>query len=447
MASMPARIIAVLLLLLVSACASRKSKEMAESQALKNEATPTRLKLEDFVTSFSTRIEQACDEISQEVDDPSIRRNTVYFKMRVVPLARRTLDLADEQAVIMDLWLYSVLVGPFAASDDGKAFFGTGAGIMLDAGTDLESSARAVARVLMTPEQFQSADEGIAAFVASHGIDDDLEPDPESQDDWSNVVTSSLGKSVSIVTKPLSALNFTSGLSDTAIAVHQAVAELDRTKTMVGYLPSDLRWQTQLLLLELEETLNLPSLIESVAKVSDSSVSLSETAKNLPQEITTILDEVDAKQANLQKTLADVDTLITSTDATAKTLGETGDSLTRTLEALNTAMITILGPPPDPDAPPPPPEDPDEKSEPFDITEYGDTAARVTETATALTAFLAEAKALGESPAAPALIEDSEAMARGIVNQVFLSGGLFVLFTAVVMLSYRLLAAKLRSRD
>ena len=35
-------------------------------------------------------------------------------------------------------------------------------------------------------------------------------------------------------------------------------------------------------------------------------------------------------------------------------------------------------------------------------------------------------------------------MARGIVNQVFLGGGLFVLFTALVMLAYKVLSAKLR---
>jgi hypothetical protein len=59
----------------------------------------------------------------------------------------------------------------------------------------------------------------------------------------------------------------------------------------------------------------------------------------------------------------------------------------------------------------------------------------LTETATSLTALLVGASALEGSSAVIALIEDTEAIARGLVSQLFIGVGLIVLLTAPVVLA------------
>ena len=113
-------------------------------------------------------------------------------------------------------------------------------------------------------------------------------------------------------------------------------------------------------------------------------------------------------------------------------------TLTGTFEGFTKVMATFE---PDPDAAPTPPG---EEGPPFDINDYGRTAEKVTETAKALNALLTEAGDLSNRKQPPALLADTEAAARAIVNHVALAAGALVLFTAVVAFGYRLAVSRLK---
>jgi hypothetical protein len=64
-----------------------------------------RLDLEDFAAHFATRIERAADRISEAKTAPTVDRDAIFLRMRVIPIARRSLRRAAENAVLMDPWL------------------------------------------------------------------------------------------------------------------------------------------------------------------------------------------------------------------------------------------------------------------------------------------------------------------------------------------------------
>lgn len=401
---------------------------IGKEDGFRSETTEARRGLIDFVQFFSNRIERASSEISRGTDDMRIKQHTVYFKLRAIPLARRALELVDDQAVMMSLWLYSEMIVRFMDTPAGKDYFGKGAPIMAEAGAQLVSTASGMARELLSPKQFEAARDGIAKFLEGRNVTWSVMAERSSHTEWSEVVTSSLDKPMDVVSASIGAITFGGGLSDTAVAVHHAAGEAERAIALIGYLPTDIRWQSELLLLELSEYLDLDSVVESAGKIGDSSASIAETARTLPRdvrvEVTALLDEVEARRTSLESTLSAVNTTLASADQAAQTL-------TGTLGALDAAMLTILGPPEERGGAS------NEDEEPFDIDDYTQTAVEVAEAAAALQALVIELKGMDGAPATSTLIERAEAMAGGIVTRLYVGAGLLVLFTALVVLAYR----------
>jgi len=426
----------LLLVAIGSGCASR-----APQSALASDANPDRIELNRFVEYFSVRLERAADEIVQKTDDPSIARNSVYWKMRAIPAAQAALLLADNQAAAIQLWVLSA--AQLETLEVGVPVgFGDCQPIAVEAAQELDAHVRRLASSLLTPEQFESAEKTVHEFVEGRIGRTGLEIPPEAARHWGSSLSSILHKPIEVIQAPLTSLNPTSGLSDTALAVQNFSDEVSRVRTEMSYMPSALRWNTQLLLMELEEKVNLAGMAAGVAQVGASAESLAATAKALPQDLraqlTTFAEELGKPQSQLQATMREANTTLETSQKTAQAVEAMGRTLTGTFEGFTKVMATFE---PDPDAAPTPPG---EEGPPFDINDYGRTAEKVTETAKALNALLSEADGLSNRQQPPALLVDMEATARAIVDRAALAAGALVLFTAVVAFGYRLAVSRLK---
>ena len=426
----------ILLVAIASGCASR-----APQSAVASDTSPDRIALNRFVEYYSVRVERAADDIAQQTRDPAIARNSVYWKMRAIPAAQAALLIADNQAAAIQLWVLSA--AQQEAFDVGNlGSFGDCQPIAQQAAKEIEERARRVASTLLTPEQVKLAEQEIHEYVEGNVGKTGLESTPEAAHTWSQSLSSILHKPLEVIQAPLSSLNPTSGLSDTALAVQNFTDEFSRARTELGYMPSALRWNTQLLLMELEERLDLSAMTAGVAQVGASADSLAATAKSLPEslraQLTTFAEELSQPQSQLQATMREANTTLETSQKTAQAVESMGSTLTGTFEAFTKVMATFE---PDPDAAPTPPA---QQGPPFDINDYGRTAEKVTETAKALSALLAEADGLSSRTQPPALLADTEAAARAIVDRAALAGGALVLFTAVVAFAYRLAVSRLK---
>ena len=426
----------ITLLALASGCATK-----APQSAVASDTTPDRIALNRFVEYFSVRVERAADDIAQQTQDPTIARNSVYWKMRAIPAAQAALLIADNQAAAIQLWVISAAqVEAFKVGI--PVGFGDGQPIAQQAAKEIDERVKRLASTLLTPEQVTLAEESVQDYVEGHIGRTGLESTPEDARTWSQSLSSILHKPVELIEAPLSSLNPTSGLSDTALAVQNFTDEFSRARTELGYLPSELRWNTQLLLMEIEQRLDLSAMTKGVAQVGVSADSLAATAKALPEslraQLTAFAEELGQPQAQLQATLREANTTLESSQKTAQAVEAMGNTLTGTFDGFTKVMATFE---PDPNAPPTPPG---EQGPPFDINDYGRTAEKVTETAKALSALLAEADGLTNRPKPPALLADTEATARAIVDRAAFAGGALVLFTAVVAFGYRLAVSRLK---
>ena len=426
----------ILLLGLASGCATKPPQS-----AVASDTNPDRIALNRFVEYFSVRVERAADDIAQQTHDPTIARGSVYWKMRVIPAAQAALLIADNQAAAIQLWVISAAqVEAFKAGI--PVSFGDGQPIALQAAKEIDERVKRLASTLLTPEQAKLAEESVQDYVEGHIGRTGLESTPEDARSWSQSLSSILHKPVELIEAPFSSLNPTSGLSDTALAVQNFTDEFSRARTELAYLPSELRWNTQLLLMEIEERLNLSAMTKGVAQIGASADSVAATAKALPESLRTQLnafaEELSQPQAQLQASLREANTTLETSQKTAQAIEAMGSTLTGTFDGFTKVMATFE---PDPNAAPTPPG---EQGPPFDINDYGRTAEKVTETAKALSTLLGQADNLTNPQQPPALLTLTEATARSIVNHAALAGGALVLFTAVVAFAYRLAVSRLK---
>lgn len=425
-----------LLVAIASGCASR-----APQSAVASETNPDRIELIRFVEYFSVRIERAADDIAQQTHDPAIARNSVYWKLRAIPAAQAALLIADNQAAAVQLW---VLSAAQKETFDVRTAIGFGdcQPIAKQAAKEIDERVRRLASALLTPEQVKSAERSVQEFVEGHIGRTGLEYTPEDARTWSQSLSSILHKPLEVIQAPLSSLNPASGLSDTALAVQNFTDEFSRARTELGYMPSELRWNTQLLMMEIEERLDLSAMTAGVAQVGASADSLAETAKALPEalrvQLTAFAEELSKPQSQLQATMREANTTIETARQTAQALETMGSTLTGMFDAFTKVMATFE---PDPSAAPTPPG---QAGPPFDINDYGRTAEKLTETAKTLSALLTEVDGLSNRKQPPTLLLDTEATARALVDRAVLAAGALVLFTALVAFAYRLAVSRLK---
>lgn len=448
----------ILSVFLVSACLS-SSKD--RQTAAVNVTTSHRLKLEDFVAHFSIRVERAADQIAKNAD-PSIQRNTILWKMLLIPMARRSLRRADDDAALMDLWLLCVRsTDAFSASGQAKSFFGDATPIALEASKELEQSIRGLAQSTLTEENFKAAAETISQHSSSDKGQARFPIEVPEKAGWDKAISGVLDKPIQMVSRPLNYVDPTAGLDQAATAAIQIAATVDRTRTDLNYMPDNLRWQLELLLMELQENVAFSSAVESWAQVGKASASLAETSSKLPgelrAELTTFIEDIESEHSKLQTTLkdlnttvagiegalVDVDKIVLATDDTAKSL-TTMAAAYSTLVGGVSSLMTQIDPPPDPSAEPAPkPVATGEQAPPFDITSYGATADKLTKTANGLTALLAELQVLTESKQSTVLLNNTEDLFSAMTNQLLLKGGALILMVGLVALGYRFAARKI----
>ena len=425
----------LLIALALTALATPGCNSAAPKSTLASTATPERILLRNFVDFFTIQVGRAADSIAQNQTDPAISRNTVYWKLRMIPMAQRALLLADDQAAALQLWLLSASQLEALGGPTGLDFMGAqGQPLAVAACQEILDDADELASTLLTPQQYAAAKPRLLEFARQHTGTAGLEMSGDDVRKWTNTMSGILEKPFHMLQAPLSSLNPVGGLSDTALAVQNFTDQFTLARMHVDYMPQELRWNAQLLLMEAAETVKVNQLVKSVTDISASATSLAETARTLPAdvraELHALVTDLDEHQADLQATLQQLDTTITDTESAARALDAMGASFTGMFDGFTKVMATFES---DPGAPPTPPE---RQGPPFDINDYGRTADKLTATAQALTALLTRADALaGAGP--PPLVTDTEAALRALIDRIFLYAAGLVVFTALTALVYR----------
>ena len=242
------------------------------------------------------------------------------------------------------------------------------------------------------------------------------------------------------------------GLDPTTVAIDQSRELAERAVAYAERMPTLVRWQTELLALQIAEQPAPQGLFADLGRTSRSIESISTTAEGLPALIDTqrqaaidqffagitdqrqaILAELDARESRIRGLLAEL-------RETMNAGGDMGKSLTGTIQSLD-AFVHYVSPPPTPGPAGPP-------GKPFNPLDYGTAASQVGSMARDLNTLLGSAGST--APALAKISANAGDDLKRVVDHAFWRGLVLILVLLVgyvlARLGYRSLELRLARR-
>jgi hypothetical protein len=234
------------------------------------------------------------------------------------------------------------------------------------------------------------------------------------------------------------------GLSPTTVAIEQSRELAERVVAYAERAPNLMRWQAELLALQVQQQPAPQELLSNTTRVSRSIESIANTAEGIPELVDAqrkaaidqlfagVAAEREAILAELESKEATLETLLGQLRETMNAGGAMGTSLTETLRTLD-AFVHYVSPPPDPNAPPAKP------GKPFDPLEFGKAATDVGAMARDLNTLLRSANET--APAIAKIGEKTGEDLKGVIDHAFRRGLILILVLLAgsipVRLAYR----------
>jgi methyl-accepting chemotaxis protein len=245
------------------------------------------------------------------------------------------LDQDDPIVAFVETWALCVRFRMYLDEGEGASLYGEGQAIAVSAAARLEAETERIGHVFLKDDVFDAASTNVKEFANTNPI----------KGTFSNVMVFATGARkgqanpfVSVLKIPITPFRAIEGVDRTASAVHRFTDTAERFSDIVRELPESTRWQLQLLLYDLEETEMTKAFLSALTQFSQSSERLSKSVEQMPkqfgEQFEKSVEQLDARQANLQKTLEQA-------EKTAGTVSETIKELNKTTETLNTAAKDI----------------------------------------------------------------------------------------------------------
>jgi hypothetical protein len=368
-----------------------------------------REKLEQFEDLFEAVVRRAGDELVQADNTRRTKRLTLIWQMRLLPMAQDAVSQENPLGGLLDVWSLCVRMRLYFTEGDGKALFGPHQQLAVQAARDCEKEIEKIAATILTSQMLAEARKRVTVVASEHPLRGEFS---------GAAVQASLQTSQddpvlqNILAIPLTPFRWLGGVDKSAQAIKGFTVVAARLTDVVQGLAADARLQTQLLLLETEDLDTVKSTVASLERVSKSSERLVATTEKLPaelgRELKGVLDNVDAKQAGLQKTVTETKELVERLDPAGKSVAGAGDAWAGTAKAIEEMVASFRRPAPGSPGAPGPTTRPAvvKETPPYDINDYRRTAEALTQTAKEMQVLIAELRGLTESDAVAKRLEE-----------------------------------------
>ena len=402
-----------------------------------------------FADSYVAAVADAADQVAGKVKTREAQVAALHWKINQATSA--FLDATGENPLInaLDLLvLASVSRMVVEAGGVGEAL-GPAPEPLLTEQKDLETMAWNLAGQFLTPDQRQELQNLILEWRKKNPDDRSvatarfrdfaLELGKISQP--GNVRPSSIFSMLYI--DPLA------GLNPTTVAIQQSRELAERTVSYAERAPTILRWQAELLALQIGGQPDAQQVMADIQRTSLSIAEASRTIQGVPELVDAqrkaAIDQffagVAAERSAILSDMASQESrfrdLLSQLQLTMNAGGQMGTSLTETIKSLD-AFVRYVSPPTNPNAPPVTP------GKPFNPLDYGKAASDVGGMARDLNAFLLSAER--SSPKLAAISEKAGTDLKDVIDHAFWRGLILILVLLVgsipVRLAYRALARR-----
>jgi hypothetical protein len=368
-----------------------------------------------WATSFQGQVVGASDRIRGESRQREVRRNTLLWQLRMIPLSRQAAFRPDPQEAYVAALALATAQHDYLESGDGVKLFGPQQPIAIEAARQIEENALGLGRAFLTERQLRRLERDVDQLVASYPIRGTFAVDTLLE---GFTQTTSRGMFAWVVDLPMVPFRALSGVSDTAQAVNAFNETAQEFTDTVGDLPHLTRWQLELLLYDAEELEAVDRALSAAESFADGADRISTVAETLPDQLGA---ELAARLEEARATIAELDSVLARAEGLSGPLTHVADRV-GDASAQWTALLADM-------------ERRDEgepAGRPFDIREYESAADRITDASRELRALVADLRGLDVGSAGPLL--DAAAWRAGLLILVFFAA-LFV---------YRFAASRLR---
>lgn len=261
--------------------------------------------LNAFEEYFRAFVKETVDKVNEIDTTAKTRRTSLMIQMRTSQATNAMLDHEDPVVAFIEVWGFIVRLHQYLEEGAGRSLFGDNQHLFAEMAVQLEARIETIGKTFLKGDVFEENRKHVYDFARSNPI----------KTSFSNTIVYSTmvqeegkaGPFESLLNIPMSPVRAMEGVDRTATAVDRFTDKADRFSSIVEQLPESAHWELLSLLYDFEETEMTKSFLASMSQFSESSMRLAETTKNLPKEIreqTSILvEEIDNKQANLQSTL------------------------------------------------------------------------------------------------------------------------------------------------
>lgn len=305
------------------------SKQLRASKQLQTDLKEFLAYLEDEVSATAERI----DAGSRDAD---VRKAALLWRIRVISRADQAMAADDPLKLLLNGWALCVRQVEYLQTGEGAALFADQQPEAVATAVRLRNRIEAIARTHLPEDEVPDLLRRIEAHARANPIHGVFELDVtqafSAGEDGRSLLQRFVGSPLrSLARVGQDALDPTSRLADS----------VDRFTELVQDYPALLRWQAQLLWLQLEESPSMRTTVAGVEEVSESSARLATVAEELPrrvrEEVRTALDDFIAQQPELRQTIQEARETVDAANAALKQAETVATTIERSISEASNA--------------------------------------------------------------------------------------------------------------
>ena len=373
--------------------------------------------LVQYANRFEATVVTVANQISLGTQDPTMQRRTLRWKLGLIPAVNESAFLPEPESAYVALLTITTSQNDFLTRGGGAQAFGDQQPAAIAASQELMGAIQKIGQSFLSPRELARVTADVEKLVRERPMRDDFVAEG-IQVLVSSTQSSGLFDWVTAI--PMSPFRALSGVDQGAQGIREFNDTALRFSRIVASMPTVMRWNIELLTLDLARQPSLQAAIGSIDAVGQSANQLSQTAAELPERVRELILEVDSSGKSLRP-------LAETLERTANAVGSAGTAWNE--------LVTQMDRPSDPNAPP---------SRPFDIRDWENTAAQITTAAAELRALLDSTRSLAGSEELPVAfqrlagqVEEAEAKGRSLIDLAALRGLQLIGVFFVLLFVYR----------
>jgi uncharacterized protein YukE len=324
-------------LLLIAGCASNQGQQ----STAKSKTTPdTEYTEEDlhqdllnYASRFDAVIRSTSSRIAKRSDDQEIQRRSLLWKIRLIPLASELAVQSNPQESYLDLSLLTEMMKQYLTTGEGKNIFGPHQELAREASRELEAKILEIGTKFLSEKRMKKFRKQVRESAKDHTIRGE-NFSVESFKSYVQKVEDQRNIFRSIVNVPLSPFNALQGVGSTPTAIQEVNKTMEDMIEVVEGFPKVVRWQTELLLYNLENRETVDEILAQTQKLNETADELTSTFQKYPSDLERLLKKSSPQLQQANETSKQLNKLVGQTRSLMKQVQKTSTEWKPLIESM-----------------------------------------------------------------------------------------------------------------